>query len=305
MKGFACAVGASLVLTSVAMGAGSASAHEPRESSRAVCSGTLAAPGVLAGNYGNVVIEGVCAVNGGAAVVNGNLTLAPGSALNATFALNDVAGKGTSSLTVRGNLKVEDGAVLAMGCEANHSPCSDDPAAATGGTLTGDNHVVGNLKAYQALAVIVHASRIGGNVEQRDGGGGLSCAVPTSGIFSELGSPVFSDYEDNRLGGNLSVTGLRTCWYGALRNDVRGNFTSSGNIMADPDGDEVHSNTVAGNLRCFDNSPAVQYGDAVNGVPNTVSGVAKGECRFGLLLPNPVAAPPAPAGPLTPISVMG
>ena len=305
MRGFACAVGASLVLTSVATGAGSAGAHDLRESSRAVCSGSVAAPGVLAGDYGNVVVEGVCAVNGGAAVVNGSLTLAPGSALNATFALNDVAGKGTSSLTVLGNLKVEDGAVLAMGCEAEHSPCTDDPAAATGGTLTGDNHVGGNLIAHQALAVILHAGRIGGNVEQRGGGGGLNCAVPTSGIFAALGSPVFSDYEDNSVGGNLKVTGLRTCWYGALRNDVQGNVVSSGNMMADPDGDEVHSNTDAGNLRCFDNTPAVQYGDAVNGVPNTVTGVAKGECRFGLLLPNPVADPPAPAGPLTPISVMG
>jgi hypothetical protein len=47
----------------------------------------------------------------------------------------------------------------------------------------------------------------------------------------------------------------------------------------------------------------------VNGVPNTVTGVARGECRFGLLLPNPVAdpsaTPPTSAGPLTPIPVMG
>ena len=34
----------------------------------------------------------MCAVNGGAAVIKGDLILAPGSALNATFALNDVAG---------------------------------------------------------------------------------------------------------------------------------------------------------------------------------------------------------------------
>ncbi|MBC3842927.1 hypothetical protein GXW82_30385 [Streptacidiphilus sp. 4-A2] len=57
--------------------------------------------------------------------------------------------------------------------------------------------------------------------------------------------------------------------------------------------------TVGGNLRCFDSTPEVQYGDAVNGVPSTVTGVAKGECRFGLLLPNPVAdpsaTPPTPA----------
>lgn len=59
------------------------------------CTGTFKTPGVLAGKYkGGVVVTGVCAVNGGAAVVQGDLILAPGSALNATFALNDVAGTG-------------------------------------------------------------------------------------------------------------------------------------------------------------------------------------------------------------------
>ena len=44
-----------------------------------------------------------------------------------------------ASLTVRGDVKVGYGAVLAMGCEPNFSPCSDDPNASTGGTLTGQN----------------------------------------------------------------------------------------------------------------------------------------------------------------------
>ena len=136
----------------------------------ATCTGTLDAPGVLAGTYrGNVVVTGVCQVNGGAAVIKGDLILAPGSALNATFALNDVAKAGTSSLTVRGDVKVGYGAVLGMGCEPNAMPCSDDPAAGTGGTLTGQNHVFGDVIGSQALAVIIHASTIRGDASLRGG----------------------------------------------------------------------------------------------------------------------------------------
>ena len=104
----------SLVLATVVLRAGTAGAAETHHQARNTCTGTLAAPGVLAGTYrGNVVVTGVCLVNGGAAVIRGDLILAPGSALNATFALNDVAKTGTSSLTVRGDVKVGYGAAWA------------------------------------------------------------------------------------------------------------------------------------------------------------------------------------------------
>ncbi len=44
--------------------------------------------------------------------------------------------------------------------------------------------------------------------------------LPTTGIFATLESPVYSDYEDSTIGGNLRVTGLGSCWYGALRDHV-------------------------------------------------------------------------------------
>src|SRR5580692_4478085 len=93
---------ASLAFGTVVVGASAAGAatgtdHQPVS----VCKGTLASPGVLAGTFhGNVVVIGACAVNGGAAVIRGDLILTPGSVLNAMFALDDVTGKGTSSLTV-------------------------------------------------------------------------------------------------------------------------------------------------------------------------------------------------------------
>jgi hypothetical protein len=288
----------SLVLAIIVMGAGAAAAANTHHGQHNTCTGTLTAPGVLAGTFrGNVVIKGVCAVNGGAAVIKGNLILAPGSVLNATFALNDVAGTGTSSLTVRGNILVRSGATLGMGCEPNFMPCTDDPNAGTGGTLTGQNRVSGSVLASRALGVIIHASKIGGNVIILGGGGGVTCAIPASGIFHLLGSPVFTDAEDNSIGGSLAIAQLRTCWMGALRNHVRGSLFTAHNTMADPDANEVLANHVRGDIACFKNHPATQYGDSMSS-PNRVRGRAFGECGFNVRKPNP-----APSGPLEPISV--
>src|SRR5580704_7196461 len=85
-----CVLGAgALVMTTLvatlALSPGVASAAR-----RPLCVGTLASPGVLAGNYrSGVRIEGVCTVNGGPAVVHGKMTLTPNSALIAAYGLND------------------------------------------------------------------------------------------------------------------------------------------------------------------------------------------------------------------------
>ena len=286
----------SLALLVVITGASAAGAAQTHRSS--TCTGTLAHPGLLAGTYRRgVIVTGVCVVNGGAALIHGDLVLAPGSVLNATFALNDVAGTGRSSLTVRGDVRVETGAVLAMGCEPNFSPCSDDPNASKGGTLTGQNRVSGDVRAWQALAVIVHAARIGGDVTLHGGGGGVTCAVPSTGVFAALHSPVFSDLENNPIRGNLKIIGLRTCWMGALRNHVHGNLLTVRNTMADSDANEVLANVVRGSIGCFGNAPATQYGDSMSS-PNKVEGHAFGECAFSVRQPDP-----SPSGPLTPVSV--
>jgi hypothetical protein len=103
---------------------------------------------------------------------------------------------------------------------------------------------------------------------------------------------------DGTIGGDFRVTGLRSCWFGTLRVHIKGDALYAHNTFADPDASEVNSNVVAGDLSCFGNSPAVQFGDAVAGVPNQVSGDGRGECGFHVLLHNP-----PPSGPLTPSSV--
>jgi hypothetical protein len=284
--------------TGLLAGAGIASAA-PAGAARFTCSGNIKHPGVLSGTYSDVVVRGLCVVNSGAAHVQRDLVVAPGAALLAAYARDRTTRGGSSGLTLGGDLTVLRGGTLILGCEAAHFACIDDPNQKNP-TLDSSSSVGGDLIARHALGVIVHASTIGGNVVERGGGGGVSCA--STGIFAAFKSPVYSDYEDNFVGGNMTITGLRSCWLGALRNNLRNSALVAGNTMADPDAMEVVSNTVRRSLSCFGNSPAVQYGDSV-GTPNVVRRWATGECGFNVFQPNPAATKTTPAGPLTPISV--
>ena len=72
---------------------------------------------------------------------------------------------------------------------------------------------------------------------------------------------------------------MQSCWVAFIRNQVRGNVTIANNVMADPDGNKVVTNTIVGNLSCYGNKPPAQVGDS-GGTPNTVSGSKIGECAF-------------------------
>jgi hypothetical protein len=129
----------------------------------------------------------------------------------------------------------------------------------------------------------VHNTTIGGNVTQNGGGGGFTCE-PT-GIFAANHVPVYSTYEDGQVGGNLSVTGLTSCWLGVAREHVGGNLSAIGDQLADPDAIELVSNTVQGNLICHGDSQVWDSGDASppalfprTPTPNTVNGKRIGQC---------------------------
>jgi hypothetical protein len=93
-----------------------------------ICVGTPKAPGVLTGRHrSDVVVKGACQVNAGRAFVGGDLTLRPGAVLIAAFALNDRTGKGSSSLTVAGDLRVAPVAAILLSCDPSSFPCLDDP----------------------------------------------------------------------------------------------------------------------------------------------------------------------------------
>ncbi len=264
------------------------------------------------GTYRSMTITGVCYMPAGNIVVRGNLTVAPGALLDAVTPGDPPASPTVAAtVVVGGNVFVGRGAVFLFGCSPNFS-C---PMAIS------HDRIGGNLIAVGAQGVVVHSSSIGGSASLLGGGGGAAaetCAAQPSGNSSPIADlepwsedpnldtiPVYSDFEDNSIGGNLTVTGLTSCWVGSFREQIGGNLTVAGNTMGDPDAMEIANNLINGNMSCFDNTPGtpppptpastgVQFGDS-GAAPNIVAGFAIGECGFNVVLPNP--APEAMEGP--------
>jgi hypothetical protein len=267
------------------------------------CSGTLKAPGVLKGTFPHgVIVKGACEVNSGKAHVIETLTVTKGSVLGASF------GAHNSSLTVTGDLVVDKGATVFLGCNTTEFPCADDPDPMHP-TLTSHGSVSGSIIEHSALGVVVHNGAIGKDVTQTGGGGGLRCAVPKSGIWAEIKSPVYSAYEDSSIGGDVTVSRLHTCFLSLARDKIKGSTTINSNDTKDPDAIEVLSNKINKNLSCKGNThPSGEPDDSLpiwdsadqpptfalyprTSEPNTVGGKRSGQCVKG----SPIVADGPPA----------
>ena len=236
LRSLSCIVFTSAVIGGVLAAGPVTAAGAAVTSGTATCSGTPSAPGVLTGTHGAVVVRGACEVNAGAAVVNGDLTLSPGSVLLAAFALNDKTGTGTSSLTVKGNILVRAGATLLMGCNPANFACLDDPNQ-NKPTLSMHPTVGLDLRSNQALGVIVHNFTVGGDVIQTGGGGGVNCNP--QGVFKLFGSPVYSTYEVGSVGGDVRISSVLSCWMGVVELHVGNTMVMHANKLADPDAIEI------------------------------------------------------------------
>ena len=265
---------------------------------------------VPAGTYSSIVITGECYMPVGTIVVRGNVTVAPGALLDAATPGDPESGPVVpATVLIGGSVWVGDGAALIFGCSPNIF-CGNPPGVSY-------DRIGGNLTAVGALGVVFHSAAIGGNVSVISGGGGTNCnaspasppvvgaPAPWSDDASLDFTPVYTDFEDNSIGGNLTIANLRSCWLGSLRNQIGGSTTIVNNTMADPDAMEVGSNLIAGNMTCSGNFaggvPAVQFGDGA-AAPNMVGGWAAGQCGFGEQILNP--APGAgPGGILEDVSI--
>jgi hypothetical protein len=224
------------------------------------CNGGSVAPGT----YDSLTIAGFCTVDAGSVTVKHNLKVLPNAGLAAAF--------GGSDLTVGGNLDAQANSVLVLGCYPGEFICFNDPDQENG-TLSSHESVGGNLTADNALAVLLHNDTFSHNLTLAGGGGGLDCDQPN--LF---GGPAYGTVEDTQIGGNATIVGWQTCWLGFFRNTVAHNVTYNGNVTGDPDGNEVQTNTIGGNLDCSGNSPKPQEGDS-GGSPNTVAGNKTGQCK--------------------------
>jgi hypothetical protein len=248
---------------------------------------------VLTGTHANVVVRGARQVNAGRAVVNGDLTVTAGSALFAVFALNHKTGTGKSSLTVKGNLQVNVGAALVMGCNPANFPCLDDPNQ-NKPTLSSHDTVGLDLRSNRPLGVIVHNFTVGGDVIQT--GGGVNCRP--QGLFQFFQEPVYSTYEVGTVGGDVRISSYLACWMGLVELHVGNTMAIRGNRLADPDAIEILSNNIAGSLICRGNSRVWNNADIGEHLfprqpePNTVGRNRIGQCV--LSSPNTKTDKPGP-----------
>jgi hypothetical protein len=296
LRGLSCILFTSTVIGGVLAAGPVTAAGAAVTGGTATCSGTPTAPGVLTGTFkSNVVVRGACEVNAGRAVVNGDLTISPGSALLAAFALNDQTGTGHSSLTVHGNILVSTGATLVMGCNPANFACLDDPNQ-NQPTLSSHATVGLDLRSNQPLGLIVHNFTVGGDVIQTGGGGGRNCNP--QGIFKLFGSPVYSTYEVGTVGGDMRISSVQSCWMGLVELHVGNTVVMHGNKLADPDAIEILSNSIGGNLICRGNSATWDNGDTGPNLfprmpePNTVGRNRAGQCV--LSSPNTRSDQPGP-----------
>lgn len=268
---------------------GSAAPVRARAASGSTCSGTLGAPGVLAGvHHGNVSVDGYCDVDAGKATVEGSLTLHPDSSLIAAYASSDEP-YGETSLTVTGNLRVQSGASALLGCEPGEFPCLDNSER------YGAVRIAGSLKASDPLGVVVHNGIVDGSIRETGGGGGESCEETSGPFLYIIGYPVYSDYEDSIVGKKLMVRDLTSCWLGIARVKIGGSMDILSDHLGDPDAIEILSNRIGGDLKCEDDKQNVWDSWDFTGElwpreaePNTVTGKRSGQCVL--------ASPPTEGG---------
>lgn len=230
---------------------------------------TCSGGSIPSGIYSNLTVGGACTIDtgsNGSVVVLRNLTVLTNASLQAIT--GSINGTGSTAplapdLTVGGDLVVQPGGVLDIGCGGVPYPCANDPNPAAP-TYNTQITVAGSLIAIGALAVVVHHTGILGSLVISGGGGGVAC-----NFNPLLGAPNYDDVEDVQVAGDLVVTGVNSCWTGMFRDTVGRNVVWRNNTNADPDGNEIAHNTVVGRLDCRGNSPANQTGDSLGG-PNTV-----------------------------------
>jgi hypothetical protein len=269
--GFVAMTVAAVVLVGASAGA---SAGDASDGGDFTCSGGSIAPGV----YSNLKITGVCTVDAGSVKVKQNVTVLSGGALVALYGGTDKKPVG-SNLNVLGNLYVLTNGILFLGCEPVNQICINDPDQKVGSYFTRDA-VGGSVIAEDALAVVAHLVVVGQDVTMTGGGGGVSCS---GSLPPPLSGPPYGDFEDMIIGGNLTITGWQSCWLGFVRDAIAHNVYFNDSVTFDPDGNEMATDSIRGNLSCAGNSPSPQIGDSAGSLTN-VFGRAHGQCANAKLV---------------------
>ena len=189
------------------------------------------------------------AASAGTTTCNG--TLAPGTYQRVVVPQDGVC-LSEGPVTIHAGLFVQQGATLVFGSEENPVHTA---------TISGGVH------ATNAMSVQLHFSTISGGIDIHGGSG------PFGGPFDVTWNTI----EDSIVSGGYNEVGYDGFWNGFIRNNVHGSVNVINNTVADPDGNEIVTNTIHGNLNCQGNDPPPQVGDS-EGSPNHVTGQETGQC---------------------------
>jgi hypothetical protein len=212
---------------------------------------------IPSGTYARITVTGFCEVPANAVItVVGNLNVGAGAVLDAQSA--------PSTITVGRNVTGAAGSLVGLGCQ----PPSYTGNSAHECVVEPDGHstitVNGNVSATDAAAVLLNGITVKGNVTLTGGG-----------------SPIPWSIKNNRIGGNLTVSGQTTDWLGVLFNRIGKNATLTDITVTDihpgAPGVYVVRNTIARNLTCTGLTPGVS-GGFVPGSVNVVGRNANGQC---------------------------
>jgi hypothetical protein len=218
----------------------------------------------------------------GTYTIHGGLTIAAGAGLDAAvffgFPPFDYGQPCNVFLTVSGGISVGQNGILYLG----NGPEENCPFS---------NDVVnGGISASGADSIVVHGTTINGGFTTQGGGGAASCDPTLRFPFAP-----YTDVSDSRINGQLSISGLNTCWIGTIRDTIKGGLQINNNEASDTDAIEVGLNTISGGMACSGNflnplvSPDTTTPGAGNGAPtnffdgfgpnpNTVTGKQSGQC---------------------------
>lgn len=212
---------------------------------------------IPSGTYKSIAVKGDCSVPAGAVInVIGSVTVASGAVFDAQSA--------PSTITVGRNVTGGRGSLVGLGCQPpaytgnSAHECLVEPEGHS--TIT----VHGNIAVTNAAAVLLNGITVNGNVTLSGGGSEIPWSI-----------------KNNKIAGNLTVTGQRTEWLGVLFNEVGRNVTLNNIALSDPHpgapGVYVVRNTIGRNLNCQGLTPGVS-GGFVPGSVNVVGRNATGQC---------------------------
>jgi hypothetical protein len=206
--------------------------------------------GVVAGL--SALVMGAPSLAAGSRTTSCTDTLAPGTYQRVVVPDGATCVTFAGPVTINGGVTVGAGATFVLGSE-------DNPTH----TAT----INGGVTAANAASVQIHFSTISGGVS----------LVGGAGPFGSPFDVTWNTLEDNVINGAVTIVGYDGFWQGFFRNTVHGSVNFNNNTVVDPDGNEVQTNTIHGNLNCAGNDPQPQTGDS-GGSPNTVTGHKTGQC---------------------------